>query len=67
MESIKDRITKPAAKNGPIIPGDMLVTSSTPGHVMGGGDEPPQGTVIGKALEGLVDGSGVIQMMVVMQ
>jgi len=58
---------KVVAENGPILPGDMLVTSSTPGHAMSGGEHPPQGTVIGKALEPLADDAGVIQMMVVMQ
>jgi len=45
----------------------MMVTSSTRGHAMGGGDEPPRGTAIGMALEALADGTGTTQMMVVMQ
>jgi len=67
LGSVKDRVSKPAAEDGPIFPGDMLVASSTPGQAMGGGDEPPRGTVIGKALEPLPEDTGVIQMMVVMQ
>jgi len=58
---------KASAENGAIRPGDLLVTSSTPGHAMHAGDDPPQGTVVGKALEGLESGSGVIQMLVTLQ
>jgi len=58
---------KASAENGAIRPGDLLVTSSTPGHAMRAGDDPPQGTVVGKALEGLESGSGVIQVLVTLQ
>jgi len=58
---------KASAENGPIRPGDLLVASATPGHAMQAGPNPPQGTVIGKALEGLEEGTGVIQMLVVLQ
>ncbi|MEJ5312551.1 MAG: hypothetical protein WHX52_22520 [Anaerolineae bacterium] len=58
---------KASAENGPIQPGDLLVASATPGHAMRAGVNPPQGTVIGKALEGLEEGAGVIQMLVVLQ
>jgi hypothetical protein len=58
---------KASAENGPIRPGDLLVASSTPGHAMRGGDDPPIGTVIGKALESLDSGTGVIQMLVMLQ
>jgi len=58
---------KASAENGPIRPGDLLVASATPGHAMRAGPNPPQGTVIGKALEGLEEGTGVIQMLVVLQ
>jgi hypothetical protein len=58
---------KASAENGPIRPGDLLVTSSTPGHAMHAGDDPPQGTVVGKALGGLESGSGVIQILVTLQ
>lgn len=58
---------KASAENGPIRPGDLLVASATPGHAMRAGANPPQGTVIGKALEGLEEGTGVIRMLVVLQ
>ncbi|WP_322820263.1 hypothetical protein [Chloroflexus sp.] len=58
---------KVSTENGPIQPGDLLVASATPGHAMRAGTNPPQGTVIGKALEGLDDGTGVIRMLVVLQ
>ncbi|MCI0397074.1 MAG: hypothetical protein L0332_00315 [Chloroflexi bacterium] len=65
---------KASAENGPILPGDMLTTSATPGHAMRA--EPleidgftfyPSGVVIGKALEGLDKDTGVILMLVVLQ
>lgn len=58
---------KACAENGPIVPGDLLTSSSTPGHAMRAGDAPPVGTVIGKALEGLESGAGVIQILVTLQ
>jgi len=58
---------KVSAENGPIHPGDLLVASSTPGHAMKAGPNPPQGTVIGKALEGLDEGTGVIKMLATLQ
>jgi len=58
---------KASAENGPIVPGDLLVASSTPGHAMRAGSDPPVGTAIGKALEGLDAGTGMIQMMVTLQ
>lgn len=58
---------KASAENGAIQPGDLLVASATPGHAMKAGDNPPQGTVIGKALEGLEDGTGVITIVVTLQ
>jgi hypothetical protein len=58
---------KASAENGPIRPGDLLVASSSPGHAMRAGDEPPIGTIIGKALEGLDSGTGLIQMLVMLQ
>ncbi len=54
-------------ENGPILPGDLLAASSTPGRAMRAGDNPPQGAVIGKALTGLDAGTGVIQMLVTLQ
>jgi len=34
---------------------------------MRGGTDPPAGTVIGKALQGLAQGSGVIRMLVMLR
>lgn len=56
-----------SAEGGSIAPGDLLVTSATPGHAMRAGADPPVGTVVGKALESLEDGTGIILMLVVLQ
>lgn len=58
---------KVSAENGPIRRGDLLVTASTPGHAMRAGDNPPQGTVLGKALGELEEGNGVIEILVTLQ
>jgi hypothetical protein len=58
---------KASTENGPIRPGDLLVASSIPGHAMKAGPNPPVGTVIGKALEGLDEGTGIIRMLVMLQ
>lgn len=58
---------KASAENGAITPGAMLVASSIRGHAMHGGDNPPQGAVIGKALTGLDSGTGTVRMLVVQQ
>ena len=58
---------KVTAENGPILPGDLLVAASTPGYAMKAGANPPQGTVIGKALGGLDEGTGVIKMLATLQ
>ncbi|MEA3375174.1 MAG: hypothetical protein U9R72_03110 [Chloroflexota bacterium] len=58
---------KASAENGAIAPGDLLTSSSTPGHAMRADANPPVGTVIGKALEGLDEGLGVVQMLVTLQ
>jgi hypothetical protein len=55
-----------SAENGAIRPGDLLVTSSTPGHAMRDAD-PGVGTVLGKALEALPSGTGVIKVLVTLQ
>jgi hypothetical protein len=61
-------------EGGPIRPGDALTSSSTPGHAMkaakvrvGGVAFFPSGVVIGKALEAMHDGRGVIRALVVLQ
>lgn len=54
---------KVSAENGAIRPGDLLVTSATPGHAMR--DENPRpGTIIGKALGSHSEGTGVIRVLV---
>jgi hypothetical protein len=59
---------KVTTENGPIIAGDLLVTSSTPGHAMKGTDRARMlGAVVGKALEPLREGTGVIQVLVTLQ
>jgi hypothetical protein len=58
---------KVSAENGAIRPGDLLTTSSIPGHAMKAGANSPIGTVIGKALGSLTSGTGVIQMLVILQ
>ena len=55
-----------SAENGPIRPGDLLTTASTPGYVMRCGDPKRcEGAIIGKALEVLEGGSGIIKMLIV--
>ncbi len=59
---------KVSAENGPIRPGDLLVTSATPGHAMRADREKAQpGTILGKALEPLDSGTGLIQVLVTLQ
>ena len=58
---------KVSAENGPLHRGDLLVTASTSGHAMRAGPNPPQGTVLGKALGELSEGTGVIQVLVTLQ
>lgn len=58
---------KVSAENGAIRPGDLLVASGTPGHAMRAGAGAPNGTVIGKALAGHDEETGVIQMLVILQ
>ena len=59
---------KVTAENGAIAPGDLLVTSSRPGYAMKGTDRRRMlGAVIGKALEPLPHGKGVIQVLVTLQ
>ncbi len=50
----------------PIEPGDLLTTSDTPGHAMKATD-PQIGTILGKALEPLDSGTGVIEVLVTLQ
>ncbi len=62
------------ASYAPIMPGDLLTTSDTPGHAMkaqpveiGGIEIYRPGTTIGKALEPLDSGTGTIQVLVTLQ
>jgi hypothetical protein len=57
---------KASAENGSIQPGDLLTTSSTPGHAMRA-ERFVGGAIIGKALEPLDEGTAVIQMLVMLQ
>lgn len=58
---------KVSAENGPIRPGDLLTSARTSGHAMAAGRQPLAGTVIGKALEPLASGTGVIKMLVMLR
>jgi hypothetical protein len=59
---------KVSAENGPIHTGDLLVASSTLGHAMKGTDRSKMlGAVVGKALEPLLQGRAVIQVLVTLQ
>jgi len=59
---------KVSAENGPIDTGDLLVASSTPGYAMKGTDRNRMlGAVVGKALEPLRNGTGLIQVLVTLQ
>jgi hypothetical protein len=51
---------------GAIWPGDLLVTSPTPGHAMRT-DSPLPGTMVGKALEQLEEGTGLIRVLVMLR
>ena len=56
------------AGNGAIEPGDLLTTSSRPGHAMKVTDhERASGAVIGKAMTGLADGTGLVLVLVNLQ
>jgi len=64
---------KVSAENGAIAPGDLLVTSATPGHAMkasavtvDGITFYPSGVLLGKALGTLEGGTGEILMLVIL-
>lgn len=57
---------KVTASNGPIEIGDLLTTSTIPGHAMKA-TEPKIGTIIGKALEPLENGTGKIEVLVMLR
>lgn len=57
-----------SAENGPINPGDLLVSASTPGYAMKGTDRSKMlGAVIGKSLGSLDQGKGVVQVLLTPQ
>jgi hypothetical protein len=59
---------KVTAENGVIQAGDLLVTSSKPGYAMKGTNHKRMmGAVLGKALQPLNKGDGVIQVLVTLQ
>jgi hypothetical protein len=51
------------ASYGAIAANDLLVASATPGHAMRAGENPRQGTVVGKALEPWEAGTGTIRVL----
>jgi hypothetical protein len=59
---------KITAENGAVEVGDLLTTSSTPGHAMRAGDPTRAfGAVIGKALQSWREGTGLIAMLIALQ
>jgi hypothetical protein len=58
---------KITTENGAIRPGDLLVASSTPGHAMCAPTSPMPGTIIGKALGRLDNGTGIIDLLVMLR
>jgi hypothetical protein len=57
---------KVSTENGPIKRGDLLTSSSTPGYAMKATD-PKVGTILGKAMGTLENGTGKIEILVVLQ
>ena len=56
------------AQYGPIEVGDLLTSSSTPGHAMKASDPLKAfGSVIGKALRPLLSGQGLIPILIALQ
>ena len=56
------------ASNGPISAGDLLTTSSHPGHAMKVKDHgKAQGAILGKAMTGLSKGRGLVLVLVTLQ
>ncbi len=59
---------KADASAGSIVPGDLLTTSSTPGHAMKACDHArAQGAILGKAMTGLKEGQGLVLVLVTLQ
>ncbi|MGH9853547.1 MAG: hypothetical protein ACREBD_27220 [Blastocatellia bacterium] len=56
------------ATQGAVEPGDLLTTSSTPGHAMKAADAGrAHGAIIGKAMTGLKEGKGLVLVLVTLQ
>ena len=56
------------ATRNPIVPGDLLTTSATPGHAMKVTNyAKAQGAIIGKAMSGLKSGRGLVLVLVTLQ
>ncbi|HUU95952.1 MAG TPA: hypothetical protein VM487_09430 [Phycisphaerae bacterium] len=56
------------ATEQPIVPGDLLTTAAHPGHAMKVTDyEKAQGAVLGKAMTGLEEGTGLVLVLVNLQ
>jgi hypothetical protein len=57
---------KVTAANGPIYRGDLLTTSDLPGHAMLA-TEPQFGSLLGRAMGELLEGEGVIEVLLVLK
>jgi len=58
-------LCKASGENGPIKPGDLLVTSSQPGHAMRADPKSVKtGMLVGRALEPLAQGTGSINILI---
>jgi hypothetical protein len=56
------------AANGPVEVGDLLTTSSLPGHAMKVTDhECAQGAILGKAMSAMPEGRGLVLVLVTLQ
>jgi hypothetical protein len=56
---------KATTENGPIRPGDLLVSAATPGYVMRcPNPQECEGAIVGKALEPLEEGAGLILILI---
>ena len=56
------------AADGPIKPGDLLTTSTTPGHAMRVAEHGrASGAILGKAMTALAEGRGLVLVLVTLQ
>jgi len=69
MLALAGRVScKVSTENGPIEIGDLLTTSSTPGHAMKVTDKMKAlGAIVGKAMEPLASGKGKIVVLITLQ